>query len=199
MKIGRIACFSTALLTLSCAESDGPVSVDAQYNLTCPVGSEVGCGPRDPDTCLGPVGQRSIVGARGDVACTGDVLDVKCQAVDGSDGRTFISLEAYVGNQFAFMLDAVLGDDSVDDDEPCEVTIIEDGADYGGPVTGACGTEPPSFDQACQITNLSTAGGSVTFDLECRALFSSTSVLGFDVGAVGGGPATFSFSNCSGF
>jgi hypothetical protein len=186
-----------ATLALACAETGGTVSVDASYNLTCPDGSAAGCGSLAPDTCLGSVGQRSITGKRGDTACTGDVLDVRCEAVERPDGRTFIALEAYVGDDFAFTLDAILGNESVED--TCEVTIIEDGADYGGLVTGFCGDAPPSVDQPCQITNLSAEGDEVVFDLQCAALLSSTSGLGFDVGAVGGGPTTIRFDNCSGF
>lgn len=204
MNISRIACVSTALLALSCAEDSGTVSVDAVYNLTCPDGSSVGCGSYATETCLGPVGQRSIVGARGDTACTGDVLDVRCEAVDRPDGRRFIALEAFVGDEeppgnFAFELDAILGTGSVEDN--CVVTIIEDGADYGGRVmTGACGTEPPSPpDQPCQLSNVSAEGGVVEFDLLCESLLSSTSGFGFDVGAVGGGPARIRFGACTGF
>jgi hypothetical protein len=188
---------SVAALALSCAESGGTVSVEASYNLTCPDGSDAGCGSLAPDTCLGPVGQRSIVGQRGDTACTGEVLDVRCDAVERPDGRRFIALEAYVGDDFAFTLDAILGTESVEG--TCEVTIIEDGADYGGLATGACGSASPSVDQPCQITNVSTEGGEVVLDLQCESLLSSTSGLGFDVGAVGGGPTTIRFSNCSGF
>jgi hypothetical protein len=186
-----------AASSLACAESGGTVSVDASYNLTCPDGGAAGCGSLAPDTCLGSVGQRSIVGERGETTCTGDVLDVRCEAVERPDGRTFISLEAYVGDDFAFVLDAILGNESVED--TCEVTIIEDGADYGGLVTGACGAASPSVDQPCQITNVSAEGDEVVFDLQCAALLSSTSGLGFDVGAVGGGPTTIRFGNCSGF
>lgn len=197
MNIGRIACLSTALLAFSCAESSGTVSVDAQYNLTCPDGSSAGCGALALDTCLGPVGQRSIVGSEGDTTCTGDRLSIACEAVDRPDGRRFVALEAFVGNDFAFMLDVILGNGLVED--TCHVTIAEDGADYGGRVTGTCGTEPPSVDQPCQLTNVSTVGGGVEFDLECEALLSDTSGLGFDVGAVGGGPARIQFGTCAGF
>lgn len=206
MKISRSACLCVLLFAFSCADSNGTVAVDANYNLTCPDGSVAGCGSLAPETCLGSVGQRSIVGSRGDVACNGDVLDVKCEAIERPDGRTFIALEAYVVrpatedeppvDQFAITLDAILGNDSVED--TCEVTIIEDGLDYGGIVTGACGVEPPSVAQPCQITNVSTEGGGVEFDLECEALLSSTTTLGFDVGAVRGGPARIRFSNCTG-
>lgn len=197
LKISRLACASTALFALSCAEGGGTVSVDAQYNLTCPDGSSAGCGSLAPDTCLGPVGQRSIVGVLGDTACNNDILDVKCEAVDRPDGRRFVALEAYVGDRFAFLVDAIVGDESVED--VCRVTIIEDMADYGGLATGTCGTEPPSVDQPCQLSNVSVEGGVVEFDLECESLLSSTSVSGFDVGAVGGGATRIRFGNCTGF
>jgi hypothetical protein len=197
MNISRIACLSTALFALSCAETTGGVTVDATYNLTCPDGSAAGCGALAPDTCLGSVGQRSIVGSQGATACTGDYLAVACEAVDRPDGRRFIALEAFVGDEFAFALDAILGDGSVED--TCHITIIEDGADYGGRVTGGCGTEPPSVDQPCQLTNVSTEGGAVEFDIECESLLSDTSGLGFDVGAVGGGPTRIKFGGCTGF
>ena len=197
MRISRLLCLLAALFALSCAESGGTVSVDAMYNLTCPDGSAVGCGSLAPDTCLGPVGQRSIVGSRGETTCTGEVLDVRCEALERPDGRTFVALEAYVGDQFAFTLDAILGNGSVED--TCQVTIVEDGADYGGRVTGACGSASPSVDQPCQIANVSTEGGEVVFDLQCQSLLSSISALGFDVGAVGGGPTTIRFSTCTGF
>lgn len=207
MNISRIACLSSALLALSCAESSGTVSVDATYNLTCPDGDVADCGSyATPPPCLsedaeGAIvpGRRSIVGVRGDTACTGDVLDVRCEAVDRPDGRRFIALEAFVGDEFAFKLDAILGTGSVED--TCVVTITEDETPYGGTMmTGGCGTEPPSPpEQPCQISNVSTEGGGVAFDIECEALLSSTSGFGFDVGAVGGGPTTIRFGNCTGF
>ena len=205
MKICRIACLSAALFAISCADGPATVAVDATYNLTCPDGNAADCGSlATPPPCLSEgadgasvPGRRSIVGVRGDTACNGDVLDVKCEAIERPDGRTFIALEAYVGDEFALTLDAILGNGSVED--TCEVTIIEDGADYGGMATGACGTASPSIDQPCQITNVSTEGGAVVFDLECESLLSSTSLFGFDVGAVGGGPTRFQFSSCTGF
>ena len=197
MNISRIACVSTALFALSCAEDSGTVSVDAVYNLTCPDGDSVGCGSLAEPTCLGSVGQRSIVGVRGDIACTGDALDVRCEAVDRPDGRRFVALEAYVGDRFAFLLDAIVVDQSVA--EVCHVTIIEDGADYGGMVLGGCGLEAPTPDQPCQLSNVSAEGGVVEFDLLCESLLSSTSVSGFDVGAVGGGPTRIRFGACTGF
>jgi hypothetical protein len=197
MNISRIACVSIALFALSCAEGSGTVRVDVEYNLTCPDGNTVGCGSLAEETCLGPVGQRSIVGMRGDIACTGDALDVRCESVDRPDGRRFVALEAYVGDGFAFLVDAIVGDGSVED--VCRVTIIEDGADYGGLATGVCGLDAPSVDQPCQLSNVTTEGGVVEFDLECESLLSSTSGLGFDVGAIGGGPTRIRFDSCTGF
>jgi hypothetical protein len=194
MKVSRFACLLAALFALSCAESSGTVTVDAMWNLTCPSGGAVDCGALASDTCLGPVGQRSIVGSRGETACTGDELIVECEAVERPDGRMFISLDANVGNEFAFQLDAILGEGSVED--MCDITIIEDQASYD---FGACGLDPPSMQQPCQLSNISTANNEVVFDLECEDLLSTTSGLGFDVGAVGGGPTTIRFSNCTGF
>jgi hypothetical protein len=194
MKVSHFACLLAALFALSCAESSGTVTVDAMWNLTCPSGGAVGCGALASDTCLGPVGQRSIVGSRGETACTGDQLIVECEAVERPDGRMFISLDANVGNEFAFQLDAILGEGSVED--MCDITIIEDQASYD---FGACGLDPPSMQQPCQLSNISTANNEVVFDLECEDLLSTTSGLGFDVGAVGGGPTTIRFSNCTGF
>ncbi|MGB5193782.1 MAG: hypothetical protein WBN70_12435, partial [Polyangiales bacterium] len=163
--------------------------------------SEVECGSLAPDTCLNvsedgffAPGWRSIIGSRGDTACNGDVLVVECEAVERPDGRTFISLDANIGDEFAFQLDAILGDGSVED--VCDVTIIEDQAPYD---FGVCGIDPPSMEQPCQLSNVSTANNEVVFDLECQGLLSMTSGLGFDVGAVGGGPTTIRFSNCTGF
>jgi hypothetical protein len=190
---------------VSCAQSDGTVAVDAEWNLTCPTGSAVGCGPLAiPAPCLSEdaegasvPGRRSIVGSRGDVACTGDPIDVTCEAVEQSDGTTFITLKAHVGDNFAFELDARLGEGSVG--ESCNVTIIEDGAmyEYGGCVAAP---EPTSMELPCALSNISTEGGNVVFDLECdpHAILSRTSALGFNVGAVGGGPTTIRFSNCTG-
>jgi hypothetical protein len=186
------------LLTLSCAGDDGTVAVDAQWNLTCPVGSEVGCGSLAEDTCLGDVGQRAIVGARGDSACTGDPIIASCQAIDRPNGLRAVFLEAKVGDGFEFLLSGAAVDpaDGSIQGSACNVTVVEDGLPYD---VGACGGDPPSMDQPCQLSNIATDGGEVAFDLQCRSLLSSTSGLGFDVGAVGGGPTTIRFSNCTGF
>lgn len=183
---------------LSCAGDNGTVAVDAQWNLTCPAGSPVGCGSLG-DTCLGEVGQRAIVGSRGETSCMGEPILVTCDAVDRADGSTFVALKASVAKAsgrdgYAFELDAILGNGTVED--RCNVTIIEDEAIYD---LGACGTDPPSMEQPCQLTNVSTANSEVVFGLECEELVSRTSGLGFDVGAVGGGPATIRFTNCTGF
>jgi hypothetical protein len=191
----RSICVLLPLLALSCAEGTSPVTVDAQWNLTCPADSEVGCGALAPETCLGPIGQRTIAGEFREISCTGDPIIAVCNSVERADGTTFIELEANVGNDFAFELTAIVNrnDDSVG--ATCDVTIVEDQLPYD---VGACGREPPSMDQPCQLTNISTDGAEVSFDLQCASLLSSTSSLGFDVGAVGGGPTTIRFQNCTG-
>lgn len=192
MNIGRFACVLGALLGVSCAGNDGMVMVQAEWNLTCPSGSAVGCGSLG-DTCLGSVGQRAIVGSRGEASCSGDPIDVTCEAIERSNG-TSITLKANIRNQYAFELDAILNDNVVE--SFCNVTIIEDQAMYD---FGACGMDTPSPEQPCQLSSVSTGNGEVVFDLQCDALVSKTSGLGFDVGAVGGGPATIRFANCTGF
>jgi hypothetical protein len=109
-----------------------------------------------------------------------------------------VTLEANVGNDFAFELrGATIDSGDVVQQTACNVTIIEDQVPYD---IGTCGEDPPSMEQPCQLSNISTEGGEVIFNLECRSLLSSvTGTSGFDVGAVGGGPATIRFANCTGF
>ena len=76
----------------------------------------------------------------------------------------------------------------------CNVKIIEDQLPYD---IGPCGTEPPSVEQPCQLSNITVDGGDITFDLRCESLLSSTTGLGFDVGATGGGATTIHFGNCT--
>jgi hypothetical protein len=104
-------------------------------------------------------------------------------------------LEANVGNEFAFELDALIDTDDAPVQSTCNVTIVEDELAYD---IGQCGTDPPSVEQPCQLSNLSLDGSSISFDLQCESLLSSTTELGFDVGATGGGPTTIRFSNCAG-
>jgi len=178
------------------------VLVDAQWNLTCPADTEVDCGSLAAETCLGSVGQRTILGVHGEPACMGDAILAVCESVDRADGTRNISLEVNVdrGNgsfpKFAFELGARINaaDDSV---ESCNVTIIEDEVPYD---IGDCGEEPPSMAQPCQLSSISTGNGEVSFAIECRSLLSSvTGTSGFDVSAVGGGPTTIQFANCRGF
>lgn len=200
MKISRLACLLLSVLALSCAGSGGPVVVDAQWNLSCPSGGAADCGSLAQQTCLGDVGLRTIVGQHGETACTGDQIIAICEAVDRSDGTTDITLEANVDRnggvtpRFALELSAKVdrSDDSV---ERCNVTIIEDEVPYD---IGACGEGPPTMEQPCQLSNVST-GSEIVFDLECDALLSSLTELAFDVGALGGGPTTMRFANCTGF
>jgi len=201
MRISRFACLFVSILALSCAEDGGPVLVDAQWNLTCPADTEVDCGSLATETCLGSVGQRTILGVHGELACTGDAILAVCESVDRADGTRNISLEVNVdrGNRsfpkFAFELEARVNaaDDSV---ENCNVTITEAEVPYD---IGDCGAEPPSMAQPCQLSSISTGNGEVSFALECKSLISRvTGTSGFDVGAVGGGPTTIQFANCTG-
>lgn len=199
MKISRLACLLLSGLALSCAESGGAVVVDAQWNLSCPSSGGAGCGAWAPDSCIGDGSQRAIVGEHGQPVC-GDRILAICEAVDRSDGMTDITLEANVDRsggvtpRFAFELSAKV-DRSEDSVELCNVTIIEDEVPYD---IGACGEGPPTMEQPCQLSNVST-GREIVFDLECDALLSSLTELAFDVGALGGGPTTIRFANCTGF
>lgn len=198
MKYSRVLVAMAALLAASCADSGSTARVDAEWNLTCPPGDEVDCGSLAPETCLGDVGQRAIIGARGETSCTGDPIIAACEAVERPSGLRVVFLEASVGSDFAFELTGATvdpGDGSMQQ-TACNVTIIEDGLAYD---VGTCGEDPPSMEQPCQLSNISTEGGEVVFDLECDALLSSVTGNGFDVGAVGGGPTQIRFSNCDGF
>lgn len=201
MNTSRFACLFVSILGLSCAAEGGPVLVDAQWNLTCPADSEVDCGTLATETCLGSVGQRAILGVHGELACTGDAILAVCESVDRSNGTRNISLEVSVDRgdgsfpKFAFELGARIdpADNSV---ESCNVTITEDEVRYN---VGGCGAEPASMVQPCQLSDISTGNGEVSFGIECRSLMSSvTGTSGFDVGAVGGGPTPIQFANCKG-
>ena len=194
MKFTRLLCVLVALPVWSCAEDASPVSVDAEWNLSCPDPETfVDCGQPAPETCLGPGGARAIAGGRGETSCDGEgVLVVDCDAVERSDDKTSIALEAAVGG-FALELDAVLNDGSLDGF--CNVTIVEDGIVYG---LGACGTDPPSIEQPCQLSNVTARSGEVAFGLECAPIISPDVGEGFHVSAPGGGPTTIRFSNCDG-
>ena len=173
MNTSRFVCLFVSILGLSCAEEGGPVLVDAQWNLTCPADSEVDCGTLATETCLGSVGQRAILGVHGELACTGDAILAVCESVNRSDGTRNISLEANVDR----------GDRSF------PKFAFELGARE----------EPPSMAQPCQLSNISTGNGEVSFAIECRSLISSvTGTSGFDVSAVGGGPTPIQFANCKG-
>ena len=208
MKVSRLSCLLMPMLALSCASNDSTVRVVAEWNLSCPADTDVDCGSfADPPTCLrededGVVapGWRSIVGSNGETACTGDPIVASCEAIDRMDGRTVVFLEVNVGDEFALDIRGatVDSDDGSMEDSACFVTVTEDSAIYGGMATGVCGTDEPSMEQPCQLSNITTGGGVVEFDLECESLISSA-VAGFDVGAIGPGPATIRFENCSGF
>ncbi len=204
MNTGRLAGLLFAVLALSCAQDGGPVLVDAQWNLSCPSGGQVGCASWAQETCIGNGGQRAIVGENGQPEC-GDAIVAICEAVQRADGMRDITIEANVDRnqgsspRFAFRLEVKIdsNDDSVD---LCNVTITEGGSSYGAiDKLSACGTEEPSIEQPCQLSNVSTEGNEVVFDVECDALVNSTTGLAVDVGAVGGGATTIRFANCRGF
>jgi len=178
-------CVLVSLLAVSCADSAGPVEVDAQWSLTCP--DDVGC-TTPAKTCLGEGNQRTIVGQHGQQTCTDDPLIASCEAVE-RDGARLVFLEVNVGDAFAFELRGARIDAGGPEQAVCTVTIVEDGDAYGR-MLGACGEDPPSMVQPCQLSEISAAGGEVSFDLECDALLSTTT--GFDV------RGTFRFSNCTG-
>jgi hypothetical protein len=209
MKVSRLSCLLVSMFLLSCADSDGAVRVVAEWNLSCPADTDVDCGSlADPPTCLredeegvvGP-GWRSIVGSNGDTACTGDRIFASCEVVEQPNGATLAFLEASVGDDFAFKLRGarVDSDDGSMPESGCFVTITEFGFMYGGgEATGSCGTEEPlPMEQPCQLSNITTGDGVVEFDLECKSLISAA-VSGFDVGAIGPGPTTIRFENCTG-
>jgi hypothetical protein len=200
--MNRLMCALLPLFVLSCAENAGPVRVDARWNLTCPSGSAASC-TTPAETCLGDGGLREIVGQHGEQTCTGDPIIASCEAVERSDGTRLLFLEASVGSgidEFAFELRGASIDAGGTAQTACVVTIIEAGDAYGSiEMLGACGGDPPSVDQPCQLSNISAMGGEVSFDLECATLVSRTTGFAFDVGALGGGPTTMSFTNCSGF
>jgi hypothetical protein len=194
----RLIAATLSLLALSCADSGGPVTVDAQWNLSCPTDGVVGCGAFAPKTCLGSVGQRAIVGEYRQTACTGDPIVASCDAVERPDGTLVVTLDADVGGEFAFKLDRAtidISNGSVVQPSACNVTIIESGLPYD---IGRCGNAAPSMEQPCQLSNISVQGNAISVDLQCDSLLSSTTGLAFDVGAVGGGPTTIRFGNCAG-
>lgn len=195
----RLVCSLFSVLVLSCADGGGPVTVDARWNLTCPSSGAVGCGAPAPETCLDDgegIYERAIVGEHGQIACTEEPIIATCEAIERSNGNTSFRLEASVGNDFAFELEALIHtDDGSVSQATCNVTIVEDELPYD---IGRCGTDAPSVQQPCQLSNLSFDGSDFAFDLRCESLLSSTTELGFDVGASGGGPTTIRFSNCTG-
>jgi len=173
----------------SCADEGGPVATDTAYLLSCPSETSVPCGAIDQGTCLrpegGPAGARELFGLNGETSCERDdpVLAI-CEAQETEAGDLLITLEAAVGSQFAFELrGAVVDRDGTNVEGTCQITIVEDSASYGGSL-GACGSEPPSLEQPCQISNVvvdDAAGIDLSFDFECEGLISPTSTQGFDV------------------
>ncbi|MBW2627455.1 MAG: hypothetical protein JRE45_07530 [Deltaproteobacteria bacterium] len=201
MKNGRLMCALLPVLLLSCADSGGPTLVNAEWKLTCPVDSPVGCSGVPADTCLGDGGQRVIVGEHRQLACTGDPIRAICEAVQGADGTRIVTLEVNVADEFALELHAetIETGDGLVEQTDCHVTIIEDQTSYGGPALGRCGEDDISMDQPCRLSSISVEGSDVSFELECRSLINRTSVLAYDVGAVGVGPTMITFANCVGF
>lgn len=201
MKMSRLMCVLLPVLALSCAETGGPVSVNAEWNLTCPADSLVDCPGVPADTCLGDGGHRAIVGEHRQPACTGDPIRAICEAVQGADGTRLVTLEANVADDFAFELHAetIETGDGLVEQTDCYVTIIEDGTSYGGRTLGRCGEDDISMEQPCKLSGISVQGGDVSFEFECDSLINATSVLAYDVGAVGVGPTTITFANCVGF
>jgi hypothetical protein len=194
-------CALLPLLLFSCAESEGPVLVDAEWNLTCPADSGVDCPGTPADTCLGDGGLRAIAGEHRQPACNGDPIIAICEAVQRADGTRLVTLEANVADDFALELHAATvetGDGLVEQTE-CYVTIIEDQTSYGGSTLGRCGEDDISMDQPCKLSSVSVQGSDVSFGLECKSLINATSVLAYDVGTVGVGPTTITFANCVGF
>jgi hypothetical protein len=201
MKKSQLMCALLPVLLLSCAESGGPVLVDAEWNLTCPADSAVDCPGTPVETCLGDGGQRAIVGEHRQPACTGDPIKAICEAVQGADGTRIVTLEANIAGDFALELHAetIETGDGLVEQTDCHITIIEDQTSYGGSLLGRCGEDDISMDQPCRLSNISVAGSDVSFELECKSLINATSVLAYDVGAVGVGPTTVTFGNCVGF
>jgi len=200
MNTRRLAGLLLSVLALSCAQDGGPVLVDAQWSLSCPTGGGSNCGSWALDSCIGAGSARAIVGEHGQPEC-GDRIIAICEAVERTGGMEDITLEANVDRnggstpRFAFDLSVKINrsDDTV---ELCNITVTEDEVPYD---VGACGEDPPSMAQPCQLSNISTEGNEVVFDLQCESLFSSVTGLALNVGAPGGGPTTIQFANCRGF
>jgi hypothetical protein len=201
MKNSRLMCALLPVLLLSCAESGGPVLVDAEWNLTCPTDSAVDCPGAPAETCLGDGGQRAIVGEHRQLACTGDPIKAICEAVQGTDGTRIVTLEANVAGYFALELHAetIETGDGLVEQTDCHITITENQTSYGGRDLGRCGEDDISMDQPCKLSNISVVGSDVSFELECRSLINRTTLSAYDVGAVGVGPTMITFGNCVGF
>jgi len=157
------------------------------------------------ETCLGVGGQRAIVGEHRQIACTdgpiiGPIIAI-CEAVQGADGTRIVTLEANVAGDFGLELHAetIETGDGLVEQTDCHITVIENETSYGGSLLGRCGEDPISMDQPCKLSNISVVGSDVSFELECKSLINATSVLAYDVGAVGVGPTTIRFANCVGF
>jgi len=200
MNTRRWMCALLPLLLLCCAESGGPVRVDAEWNLTCPANG-VGCPGAPTETCLGDGGQRAIAGDHREPVCTGDPIVAICEAIQRTDGTRIVDLKANVANDFSIQLHAetIETGDGLVEQTDCHVTVIENGTSYGGTMLGRCGEEDISMDQPCKLTDISVQGTDVRFGLECDSLINGTSELAYDVGALGGGPTTITFANCVGF
>jgi len=196
--LGNLLAVLLPLLGVGCADA-GPVATGVLYNLTCPA-PPAGCGSLAAGTCLGTGGLREILAINGEVSCDGETPVIAiCEGTRRSDGGLLLTLVASVGDRFAFELrGATVDSDGSMVSGACELTIIEDQLSYGGNV-GACGAEPPSMDQPCQISNVVLGGADISFDVECEALLSNVTEKAFDVGGPNGEPATIRFARCTGF
>lgn len=197
-KRGRLACLLSLGLLLSCAQDDSAVFADVQWRLSCPAGGDLGCGSWATDSCIGEGTQRAIVGAHGQAECDDQIIAI-CESVTRTGGtEDDITIEVNVDRgggsspRFALELSAKIdrADDSV---EFCNVTVIEDDVPYD---IGECGEDPPAMpQQPCQLTDISTGGNEVSFNLSCKSLISSVTGSALDVDST----SPIRFSNCTGF
>lgn len=193
----RLACLLPLGLLLSCAQDGSAVLADAQWSLSCPAGGDVDCGSWATDSCIGEGSQRAIVGEHGQAECDDRIIAI-CESVARTGGTEDITIEVNVdrdgGSSPRFALELSVKIDRADDSvEFCNVTIIEDDVPYD---IGECGTDPPSMpQQPCQLTDISTGGNAVSFNLSCRSLISSVTGFALDVDST----EPIRFVNCTGF
>lgn len=197
--MGRLTVAIVALVAVSCSDG-GPTETDTSYNLTCPA-APTECGSLAASTCLGSGGVRNIVGVNGGPSCDDEPPVVAiCEATERADGDLILTLVASVGDGFGFSLrGATIDPEGSMVMGSCEITIVEDQASYGGNA-GRCGSEPPSMEQPCRISNVTLGGADadLSFDVECENLVDGVSNRAFDVGGTNGGAATVRFLRCDG-